>query len=240
MAPLYVDMLARLTHSPIGSRRVEVVVVGLPYERWICRLAHPRHYTRRILPQMVLPALIHSLVDLQVEQLSLAAEILDALWLAVVLCQSLLVAVGTCVGCQRTEVVFVPHLVTWPPAILGHKLTEALEGSKHRCTYLCAEAPLGTSLIAIHHRVGCEIPARMHISPRATSRQALRVGYRLIMAVATIVVCHVATHPVVERFLGHTLVVATPHRYRGVVTQTLYLLYGVGVECVQVVWQVAV
>ena len=104
-------MFTRLLGAPICSREVVIIVVGLPYKRRVCRLAHPYYQTCRIVPHLVVPGFVHTFHVLDIEQLCFFAKFFEACRLAIALVYRLTVIYRIGIRCFASEKVLVPHVI---------------------------------------------------------------------------------------------------------------------------------
>ena len=212
---LHVQRFAGLAAAVEGAVGLEIPRIGLPFEAGPCRMAHPQQHARSGVPHTAVPRFEHGPVAIIVDQLHLAAEIIERFGLPVECIDSPAV-----LRQPEMQVMVVPRIADRPPVRLGNELAHRLGGRHRRSSQLGGE-PEGMAE-EIFRLIGQVMPraarAQVHIAGIGTVKEcAVLPGYQ-------------RGQPRFERRGSIAFVARTPHGQRRMVAETTHRLTGIGHE----------
>ena len=127
--------------SPIGSCQIIIIIISLPDKRWICRLTHPNHDSRSIIPHFTAPGFEHRFIGLEIYQLSFLTKILNTFRLPILFNNGMLIDIWSAVFCQRAKEMFIPHFRTRPPRIFRHEFFKTFKCRENGSSDFAAKSP---------------------------------------------------------------------------------------------------
>ena len=134
----------------------------------------------------------------------------------------------------------VPHFITRPPVLLRHKFLEAFKGRNYSCANFCTESPATRRISFQAIRIFSKIKAGFKCSPRTTTGQALSMRVCLKITITSIKSPDIFRHPSFQRRLRIGLIIATPHGYTRVITNTFDFLHHIIIEHIEVIRQIRI
>ena len=245
--PLHVDMFAGLLCAPIGTGRIVIIVVSLPYKRRICGMTHPYQQTGGIIPHFVVPGFIHAFHVLNIYKLGLIAELFKRLGRAPAFIDSLSIVRGLGVPCFLTEKMLVPDIVIILfELFVGRERPLVFFRNEQFYAFIhgeCSHANFRSHAVAVISavRIGggverkiagrrLKVMAGWKIRPPAASRQAVLIGAGFVHTVISVFTRHRQGKRIVKIASRMSLVGTAPQGNARVIAQAANLVDGICLE----------
>ena len=235
------QMLASFLRSPVSSGGIIVIIIRLPYERRIGRMAHPNQNSGGIVPHFIVPCFVHAFHYFNIQQLCFLAEFFQIGRFSELCIHWFFIIDRIGIGSLFSEEVLIPDIIIVvlqliigrkrPPRFFRDELLHTLKSRESGGTNLRTHAITMIYPVWIGRFTECQVTARSLkvmfrrlISPPTATGESIFIGTWFIHPVVIVFFGDHFAQVIVQFWFGMRFVCTTPEGDRRMVSQTSHLI----------------